>query len=288
LLGISKGTYYNSKYPKDRLEEKYQNIRKFVGRVIKNNPCYGIRRIKASLFEDYGIIVGRDTLGILLKLWGLSIRRKTRKRKPSTIERILKFLGSKTNLLAQTKLSRPFQVITSDISRFVYCNGKKLCYLAVHKDAFGQMVYGYQVSETMEDSIVIGSFKKCCKTIRRLTGRISKKLIFHQDQGSQYTGYRYVDNVLIVGSLSYSSLGNPTDNPGQESFFGRFKDEWKDEIYELRTFREASLFIDHKIKYYNKKRIHTSINYQNPYKFTKSFLKNVPRLDKKWFSVCRS
>lgn len=65
----------------------------------------------------------------------------------------------------------------------------------------------------------------------------------------------------------------PTENPGQESFFGRFKDEWKDEIWELKSFTEVKRFIDKKIRYYNNKRLHTSIGYQTPAAYTKSVLK---------------
>ncbi len=197
------------------------------------------------------------------------------------IQKILKFLGNRANLLIRTNLIKPFQVTTSDISRFIYGKGKKLCYLAVHKDAFGQMVYGHKVREKMEESLVIESFEKRCQSIRKFIFKIPNSMIFHQDQGRQHTGYQYVDKVLKIGKLSYSAPGTPTDNPGQESFFGRFKDEWKDEIYELETFLEVERFIAKKIKYYNKRRIHTSINYQNPYTFTKLFLKNVLKFIKK-------
>jgi len=81
-----------------------------------------------------------------------------------------------------------------------------------------------------------------------------------------------VNAVLSVGKISYSALGTPTDNPGQESFFGRFKDEYKDEIRELKTFKEVKKFINKKIRYYNYQRIHTSIGYTTPISFTKIIL----------------
>ena len=72
----------------------------------------------------------------------------------------------------------------------------------------------------MEASLVIESFKKALASIKKLRGRLPKNLLQHQDQGSQYTGYQYVDTVLKSGlTLSYSTPGTPTKNTGQETFF---------------------------------------------------------------------
>jgi len=74
--------------------------------------------------------------------------------------------------------------------------------------------------------------------------------------------------------MSYSNPGTPTHNPGQESFFGKFKDDWRDEIAEMETFEALEKFVKEKIKYYNDERRHTSIELVSPWNFTKSFLKN--------------
>ena len=79
---------------------------------------------------------------------------------------------------------------------------------------------------------------------------------------------------LEFAIISYSDPGTPTHNPGQESFFGRFKDDWGDEIFEIETFEQLQKFVDQKIKRYNYERRHTSIGLVSPWKFTESFLKN--------------
>ncbi len=193
------------------------------------------------------------------------------------LQKILILLSDKVNILIRTNINGPLQAISSDITKVVYNNGKSKCYLAVHKDVFGQMIYGYSIKELMETEIVMESFNKTISYLKKKLGtkivKTLKKTIFHQDQGSQYTSYVYVAAIMEIGKLSYSTPGTPTKNPGQESFFGRFKDEWKDEIYEIEDFKEVKKFIKKKINYYNKRRLHTSINYQTPYFFTKSFLK---------------
>lgn len=125
----------------------------------------------------------------------------------------------------------------------------------------------------METSMVMKSLKKAQNYLKKKKVKLKKETLFHSDQGSQYTSYEYVNAVLQIGTISYSTPGTPTENPGQESFFGRFKDEWRDEINELNSFREVKKFIEKKIKYYNFKRLHTSIGNQTPYFFTKDSLK---------------
>ena len=64
--------------------------------IIEKNPGYGIRRIKAELSDTHQVDIGRDTLGKLLKLWGLGLKRKIKKRKPNLIQKILIALADRT------------------------------------------------------------------------------------------------------------------------------------------------------------------------------------------------
>lgn len=272
LVGISKATFYQHKEPQERFEEKYQHLKKNLEKVIKKNSAYGIKRIKQALFDKYQIIIGKETLGKLLKIWGLSLKRKINKKKRSVIQKILLALADRANLLIRTRITAPLQAVTSDISEIVFNQGKEKSYLCVHKDVFGQMVYGHALSLTMEAGLVLASHKKMLRYWRKKKLQVSKEILHHSDQGSQYTSYEYTDAVMKVGRLSYSTPGTPTENPGQESFFGRFKDEWKEEINELKNFSEVKKFIQSKIKYYNYQRLHTSIHNQTPYFFTKNSL----------------
>lgn len=289
MCGISKSTFYDYQDPDSRFEAKYEYLRAKIVKVIRGNSAYGVGRIKSALWEDCQINVGRDALARLLKLWGLQLRRKNKKSKLSIIQKILISLADRTNLLIRSIITVPFQAITSDISEIYYNNGKNKAYIAVHKDVFGQTVYGWQLAENMEVDLVISSLEKAKKSVKKLIGKIPKKMLCHQDQGSQYTSYEYVNNVLKSGlRLSYSTQGTPTENPGQESFFGRLKEEYRDEMNEIRDFKELHKFIKTKIKYYNCRRLHTSLSNQAPLKFTQQFIKNLSLSEgKKWYSIFR-
>lgn len=268
MCGISKATYYNHQHPDDRFKEKYRHLKKFVEKIIKNNSAYGVKRIKAALWQECHIFIGRDALSRLLRLWKLNIHRKVKRPKPSIIKKILIRLAGRANLFIRTKITRPLQAITSDITELNYNYGKSIAYLCLHKDSFGQMVYGYTLDQTKQNSLTLNSLANAVKNIKRRFGHLSKDILFHQDQGSQYTSYQYVDAVLKLGRISFSQVGTPTENPGQESFFGRFKQEWADEIYEIQDFKELKKFIKKKIHYYNYQRIHTSTGLTTPYQFT--------------------
>lgn len=290
LCGIAKITLKNYQHPDDRFETKYRHLKIKIQRIIQDNSAYGIKRIKAALKDEYRLHIGRDALGRLLKLWGLQLKRKNKKVKISVIKKILIALSDRANLLIRTTIAAPFQALTSDISELFYDYGKKKAYLAIHKDVFGQLVYGFKLGQSMESALVIDSLEKAKKNIKKLINQLPKKLLCHQDQGSQYTSYEYVDAVLKSGlALSYSTPATPTENPGQESFFGRFKEENQEEIEEIKNFKELKKFVTRRINYYNQKRIHTSVGYQAPLKFTKQFIKNLSLTEnKKWFRFFRT
>jgi len=199
------------------------------------------------------------------------------------IQKILLALAQRANLLIRSTITTPFQAITSDMTELKYLGGK--AYLCVHKDVLGQMVYGWSLGLTMETSLVMKSFTMAKSKIQKLVGKLKDKMnperrdalgrkpILHQDRGTQYTSYKYVQAGLEFARLSYSNPGTPTHNPGQESFFGRFKDDWKTEIAEIETFEKLEKFVQTKIKYYNYERRHTSVGLVSPWNFTKSFLK---------------
>jgi len=226
--------------------------------------------------EDYSLTVGKGLLSKLLTMWGLNIRRKVKLNKPSALKKMLWDLGDSTNLIRNKTITKLLEVITGDITEITFAEGRGKAYLSVHKDILGQLVYGHNLGLNMKKDLVLNSLKKSVENIQKLAhNNISElDIIWHQDQGSQYTSYDYVDSILKVGKISYSRIATPTDNGGQESFFGRFKDECSEEFLECTTFEELQKLVGKKIQYYNNRRIHTSIGYVAPMKYTKSLLKS--------------
>lgn len=175
----------------------------------------------------------------------------------------------RANLVKRLEQINPLDVITSDITELEYGAGK--AYLCVHMDQASKVVLGYSLSLNMKKQLVIDSYRMALKKLRMLRDDISRT-ICHSDQGSQYTSYQYVSLVLSQMKISYSRKGTPTDNPSQESFFGRFKQENESEILEVETFEKLEGFVRKRLKYYNEKRRHTSLGNVAPIKYLESVL----------------
>ncbi len=98
-----------------------------------------------------------------------------------------------------------------------------------------------------------------------ITQKPAEGLIIHTDRGSQYTSNEYRKAIESNKfQLSYSAKGCPYDNACIESFHAVLKKEC---VY-INTFIDythASLILFQYIEgFYNRKRIHSSINYMTP------------------------
>ena len=99
------------------------------------------------------------------------------------------------------------------------------------------------------------------KTIRAAVanaGPMSKQLILHSDQGTQYTSDKYSKELAAAGiTPSMSSPGTPLDNAAAESFFSSMKTEWVRNTSHMSNAEVSKLIQDY-INFYNNVRIRLS------------------------------
>lgn len=276
LLGISKKSYYYSRDPEESFEERYKALKEKITEIIKKDPGYGYRRIKKALKERYDIVINHKLLLKLLRMWSLLLKRRIRKPKRNWIHTVLDFLQLRANILWQMIkkgiITSCFQVILSDVTEITYQGAK--AYLCVHMDYFGKMVYGWKLSEIQDRSIALESFNKAVKKIKSIISHFSEGIVVHQDRGSIYTSSDYITALLDKKcKVSFSRTGEPGDNAVNESFFSRFKEEWRDVFAEARTFEELEGFVRKAIDYYNNERYHSSIGLRSPAKFIQEHIK---------------
>lgn len=100
-----------------------------------------------------------------------------------------------------------------------------------------------------------------------------ENLIFHSDQGSQYTSraFRQLLKKLKI-TQSFSNAGTPHDNAVMESFFAVLK---KEKFYRsaYRSKAEMQKKTDEYIAFYNQKRPHTTLNLQMPEQYEDAFFR---------------
>ncbi len=279
-LNLAKSTFYaniNTKEPEDRFLAKYDHIKQTVKEIIENNPAYGYRRIVSELKDQYSIILNHKPLKKLLVLWGLTLRRNINKTEQSGIVEILKILKDKANLLLNIKKTiLPFGLIYTDMTELIYAKGKM--HMSAYLDHKTKKVLGFALSRHPDTDLTMRAYNMAKVILKADLKKLKSKLaeiIFHQDQGSVYTSYAYVDQILKDSfTISYSRKATPTDNPEMESFWGRFKTENKQLFREAQTDRELEELVKQQIIYYNQKRRHSSLHNISPDNYIKNLTTN--------------
>jgi putative transposase len=168
-----------------------------------------------------------------------------------------------TNLLKQ----EPFEITTInqvwyvDITYIRTLEG--WLYLAGVIDGFSKRVVGYAMADNMKTDLVIQALRMAVKHRRPAEG-----LIHHSDKGTQYTSYAYQDELATWGMKpSFTGTGACLDNAFIESFWATLK---KELVYQttFTTRQEARSAIFEFIEvFYNRYRLHSSLNYTSPATF---------------------
>jgi putative transposase len=139
---------------------------------------------------------------------------------------------------------------------------------AVVLDAFSRKVVGWALDERIDAGLAIAALRQAIDARQPKPG-----LVHHSDRGVQYASNAYVDLLGEHGIVpSMSRAGNPYDNARCESFMKTLKQE---EIHTRRYRDRADLeahieqFIE---RYYNRRRLHSALNYRSPEDFERSLL----------------
>lgn len=217
---------------------------------------YGSPRVKMAL-EKEGRRYGRNRIARIMRKIGLQGVRQSRKRVMTTNSKH----GHRTspNLLKGLEITGPNQVWASDITYIRTAAG--WVYLAVVIDLYSRKVVGWDMADTLEATLVIRALHQALATRDWIPG-----LIHHSDRGVQYACKEFRELLKANGILqSMSAKGNCYDNATVESFFGTLKAE---EVGPYADRQSARLAIfDYLQTYYNRTRIHTSLDGHSPEQF---------------------
>lgn len=260
LLSVSSSGYYdfNQRTPNQK-QQANQVLDKKIEQVYQDHHGrYGMPRIHREL-NAQGNHCGRHRVARRLQHLGLKAKAKKRY-KVTTDSR--HDLPIKLNILARDfTASAPNQKWVGDITYVWTTQG--WMYLAVVIDIYSRAVIGWSLEDHMTQELV------CSALLMALWRRgFPSHVIFHSDRGSQYCSAAY--QVLLAQHHIQSSMsrkGNCWDNAVAESFFHTLKTEL---IYSMtyQTKEETKQSIFHYLEvYYNRKRRHSSIDYQTPFEF---------------------
>lgn len=136
-------------------------------------------------------------------------------------------------------------------------------YLAILIDLFSRIVVGWSMSTRITDELTLSALRMAFRKRRPAAG-----LLFHSDQGSQYTSNDYREFMINHQiNASMSRRGNCWDNAVSESFFATLeKDLLQGWVPETRGIARAEIF-DYIETFYNRRRRHSYLGYASPAEF---------------------
>ena len=165
------------------------------------------------------------------------------------------------NLLARNfTVSAPNLVWAGDMTYIPTEQG--WLYLAVVLDLFSRRIVGWSMGETITAQLACSAFDMAWQ--QRMPGN---GLIFHSDRGSQYASSRYAE--LLAGhgiKASMSRKGNCWDNACSETLFGSLKVE-RLHGEQFNDHREGKDVVLDWLLWYNRSRMHSTLNYLSPAQF---------------------
>ena len=257
-------TYYSDpKISRAEVEETEADLRHHIENIRVTFPRAGYRMLLNYLRRDQ-IKLSEYKLRKVMSKFKLHIKR--RKKYIRTTNSDHGFPIS-PNLIKNLVITRLNQVWVSDITYIRIANG--FVYLAVVIDLYSRKVVGWEISKKIDGELVLGATRMAFETRGCPQG-----VIHHSDRGVQYLCDKHVSYLKLNNfKISCAAKGNPYENAFAESFMKTLKNDQVD-LFKFATIIDVIENVPNFIEeVYNKKRLHSSLNYLTPEEFEVNCIK---------------
>lgn len=219
VLNVNRSSYYKHFASKlsARAKENQDICSKILCIYSFAKKRLGALKIKVLLGSTYGINI---SVGRVQRLMSSLALPKMSTVRPRVKKQILDDHLPCSNLLEQKFVAKaPNRVWCSDITYIKL--GNSFAYLCVVIDLFARVVISWSLSKKMDTDFVIDTVNKAIRT-----RRIKDCVLFHSDQGTQYTSKKFRSFLNEHNFVqSFSNKSHPWDNAVVESFFKFLKHE---------------------------------------------------------------
>jgi len=219
----------------------------------EHRGAYGVPRVTAELHRR-GLMINHKRVERLMREYGLAgITRRKRRALTRPAADSVTPVGDL--IRRDFTAEKPGQRFVGDITCLPTFEG--WLYLATVIDLRTREVVGHAMAEHMRTDLV-------CQAIDLATARglISDNAVFHSDRGVQYTSGQF-RAALAEHDIrpSVGRVGSCYDNAVAEAFFATLKTEIGTTIWRTRAQARQDVF--GYLRYYNHKRLHSTVG-QNP------------------------
>lgn len=259
MIGLSTSSFYYKPKRDPILKAKADaDLRDRIEKIQAELPRTGYRRLYEYLARD-GTVVNTKRIRRIMREYGLFAEVKKAFKTATTDSK--HGFPVYPNLVKELEITGPNQIWVSDITyiRIATC----FIYLAVILDLFSRKVIGWAISTSLHRDICLVALRMALEERKPAAG-----CIHHSDRGVQYASHDYV-NLLLENKMavSMSRKGNPYDNAFAESFMKTLKYE-EVLLNDYETMTDVIERLPHFIEeVYNKKRLHSSLDYMTPVEF---------------------
>jgi transposase InsO family protein len=250
--------YYKPKKSRAVRDFNDAQLRDEIESIQEEFPCAGYRTVQTYLHNRQRRWHNGKKIRRVMGKYGLQARiRKAFVRTTDSDHGLPVY----PNLIAGMIVTGVNRLWVADITYIRIATG--FVYLAVILDVFSRRIVGWAISKSLDRRLTIEALKMAIALRNPPPG-----IIHHSDRGVQYACQEYIDLLTLHQfKISMSRSGNPYDNAFAESFMKTLK---KEEVYlwEYENFIDVAERIPYFIEeVYNRKRVHSGINYLPPVEF---------------------
>jgi transposase InsO family protein len=258
LYGVTRAGFYAWR-SRERSERARQNER-LAARIRAvheaSRRTYGSPRIYQVLRRQ-GCRASENRIARVMRTQGIKARVATIRYTNPSLQR---FFTATRNQQLELDLNAPDQVWVGDLTYLKV--GGIYRYLAVVMDKYSRRVLGWAYGKRKDVALTLKALNRAVRMRRPARG-----LIFHTDRGIEYAADAFKERLDELGiTQSMNRPGKVTDNAYMESFFHSMK---ADIVHGL-TFtedREIERAVRAYVPFYNRTRLHSSLNYVPPATF---------------------
>jgi transposase InsO family protein len=171
---------------------------------------------------------------------------------------VRRFYDRQPNRLHGLSVTRPDQVWVGDITYLSVAGS--WWYLAVVMDQYSRRVLSWSLTPRRDATVTSAVLKVAARA------RGARGVIFHSDRGSEYLAAPFRACVEELGLVQSASTRGPEDNAHMESFFHSLKAELTRGV-QFSSARVLRGELRRYIRYYNKVRMHSALEYHSPIAF---------------------